>query len=130
MTPNNLCRSLIAYGSYAPGGERHRAFAHLPGTWRRGKMLGSLIAPPDGIGPGEADVIEAWLIEFADCTAALFTPEFEAQKRLLHDRWTALDAAMEPTCARHQARWWPEHCAPVVHATDMLVVNIYLPLVL
>ncbi len=83
MTPNNLCNSLIVYGSYAPGGPNHLVLADLPGEWRKGKIIAELIDPPDGIGPEEGDPTEAWVITFDDCHAEIFTPQWDAQKRLL-----------------------------------------------
>jgi hypothetical protein len=128
MTVNNACNTLIVYGSYVPGAENHSVFSTLPGEWKKGKILCGLIDPPDGIGPGENDEVEAWTIEFSDCQAELFTPEYEQQKRLLHDRWTALDRGMGHGWARSQSRWWPEGSDPVVGANGMIVVNIYVPL--
>lgn len=126
--PNNICRVLIVYGSYAPGGDNHELVSHLPGEWKKGKILANMIHPPDDIGPGEDHEIEAWTIQFSDCQAELFTAEWEAQERLLYERWTALDTAMGETWARDQRRWWPEGKEPVVAANGMIVVNIYLPL--
>lgn len=128
MAVNNVCSVLIVYGSYAPGGENHRIFSGLPGEWKKGKILCDLIYPPDGIGPGEIDEVEAWTIEFSDCQAELFTPEWETQERLLYERWTALDRAMGAGWARDQKRWWPEESEPVAGKNGMIVVNIYLPL--
>lgn len=128
MTVNNVSCHLIAYGSFAPGGKNHKVFSGLPGEWKRGKILCNLVDPPDGIGPGEACEIEAWTIKFSDCQAELFTPEYEVQKRLLHERWTALDGAMGSNWARDQWRWWPEDGIPVVGKYGMIVVNIYVPL--
>ncbi len=128
MTVNNVCSVLIVYGSYAPGGENHRVFSGLPGEWKKGKILCDLFSPPDGIGPGEIDEVEAWTIEFSDCQAELFTPEWETEKRLLYERWTALDQAMGDDWARDQRRWWPEESDPVVGKNGMIVVNIYVPL--
>lgn len=128
MTVNNVCNTLIVYGSYVPGGANHGGFSGLPGQWKKGKIVCSLIDPPDGIGPGEDREVEAWTIEFSDCQAELFTPEYEAQERLLYARWTDLDRAMGPGWARSQQRWWPEESEPVVGRNGMIVVNIYLPL--
>jgi hypothetical protein len=131
MTVNNVCKWLIVYGSYVPGTENHKVFSGLPGEWKKGKILCDLIDPPDGIGPagrGENDEVEAWTIEFSDCQTELFTPEWEAQKRLLYDRWTALDRAMGQAWVRNQERWWPEDSDPVVGENGMIVVNIYVPL--
>lgn len=127
MTLNNLCSALIVYGSYAPGGPNHGVFAHLPGTWRKGKIVAHLIEAPDAIGPGEGDVIEAWVIEFADCGARMYTAEWDAEKRMLHARWGALDAAMRGAWARDERRWWPESSRPIAPDPGMIVVNIYLP---
>ncbi|MHC2067250.1 hypothetical protein ACYFX5_07250 [Bremerella sp. T1] len=128
MTPNNLCQSLIVYGSYMPGRPNHSVVAHLPGTWRKGIIAANMILPPDGIGPGEEDAVEAWTITFDDCQAQMFTPEWDAQARLLYDRWNALDEAMGPTWARNQRRWWPAGSDMVPGGSDMIVVNIYLPI--
>ena len=128
MTVNNVCRALIVYGSHAPGGENHGVFSGLPGEWRKGKIRCALVSPPDGIGPGEIDEVEAWTIKFSDCRAELFTPEWETERRLLHERWTALDRAMGDEWARDQRRWWPEESDPVVGKNGMTVVNIYFPL--
>lgn len=128
MTVNNVCSYLIVFGSYAPGGENHSVFSKLPGTWKKGKILCSMMDPPDGIGPGEHNEVEAWTIEFSDCRAEIFTPEWETQRRLLHNRWTELDSKMGPEWARDSTRWWPEHCDPVVGQNGMIVVNIYVPL--
>lgn len=128
MALNNLCSALIVYGSFAPGGKNHAVFSRLPGTWQKGKFVASLISPPDGVGPGESDVIEAWMIKFNDCRAEMFTPEWEAQKGLLHDRWLALDVAMGEKWGRTQQRWWPDDCEPVAPHKMLNVVNIYLPI--
>jgi hypothetical protein len=128
MTVNNVCSVLIVYGSYAPGGEKHRIFSGLPGEWKKGKILCDLISPPDGIAPGEVDEVEAWTLKFSDCQAELFTPEWDIEKKLLYQRWTALDRAMGAGWARDQRRWWPEESDPVVGNNGMIVVNIYVPL--
>jgi hypothetical protein len=128
MTPNNVCTTLIVYGSYVPGAENHKVFAGLPGKWKKGKILCDLIDPPDGIGPDENEEVEAWTIEFSDCQAELFTPEYESQERLLYERWTALDRAMGHAWVRDQMRWWPEDSDPVVGMNGMIVVNVYVPL--
>jgi len=128
MTVNNVCCHLIAYGSFAPGGENHEVFSDLPGEWKKGKIVCDLLDPPDGIGPGEVREVEAWAIKFSDCLAELFTPEYEVQKRLLHERWTALDRAMGSGWSRDQRRWWPGDGPPVVGQNGMIVVNIYVPL--
>lgn len=127
MTINNVCNTLIVYGSFAPGAEKHKVFSGLPGEWKKGKILCNLIDPPDGIGPGENHEVEAWAIEFSDCRAELFTPEYETQKRLLFDRWTALDRAMGPDWARDERSWWPKDSDPVRGKNGQIVVNIYLP---
>jgi len=131
MTVNNVCKWLIVYGSYVPGAENHKVFSGLPGVWRKGKILCELIDPPDGIGPagqGENDEVEAWTIEFSDCQAELFTPEYDTQKRLLYHRWTVLDRDMGDAWVRDQERWWPEDSDSVVGKNGMIVVNIYVPL--
>jgi hypothetical protein len=128
MTVNNVCRTLIAFGSYVPGGEKHAVFSGLPGKWKKGKILCDLIDPPDSIGRGENDEIEAWTIEFSDCKAKLFTPEHETQERLLYERWMALDRAMGSDWARDQWRWWPKGRKPLAGKNGMIVVNIYVPL--
>ena len=128
MSVNNVCKMLIVYGSYVPGAENHRVFSGLPGEWKKGKILCDLMDPPDGIGPGDNQEVEAWTIEFSDCQAELFTPEYETQKRLLYERWTALDRAMGQSWGRDQWRWWPEDSDPVVGKNGMIVVNIYVPL--
>lgn len=128
MTVNNVCRVLIAYGTYAPGGENHGVFSGLPGGWRKGKIVCDLPDPPDGIGPGEGREVEAWAIEFSDCQAELFTSEYEVQERLLYERWTALDRSMGSGWARDQRRWWPADAPPLVGKNGMVVVNIYVPL--
>ena len=87
-----------------------------------------MIDPPDGIGPGEVHEVDAWTIEFADCQAEMFTPEWDQEKRLLHERWTSLDAEMGQGWARNSARWWPEDAKPIVGNDAMIVVNIYVPL--
>jgi hypothetical protein len=128
MAVNNICSTLIVYGSYVPGGKNHCIFSDLPGEWVKGKILCDLKQPPDGIGPGENQEVEAWTIEFSDCQAELFTPEWETQKRLLHKRWTGLDRTMGEGWARDQCRWWPAGSDPVVGKNGMIVVNIYVPL--
>lgn len=128
MTVNNVCQSLIVYGSYVPGAENHSVFSNLPGEWKKGKIVCDLLSSPDDIGPGENDMVEAWTIEFSDCQAEMFTPEYESQERILYERWTTLDRAMGANYAREQRRWWPEDSDPVVGANGMIVVNIYVPL--
>jgi hypothetical protein len=128
MAVNNACNMLIVHGSYAPGAENHSVFSALPGEWKKGKILCNLIEPPDEIGPGENHEVEAWVIKFSDCQADLFTPEYENQKRLLYDRWTALDRAMGRSWVRHQTRWWPEGSDPVAGGNGMIAVNCYVPL--
>jgi hypothetical protein len=127
MKVNNVCSTLIAYGSYVPGAKNHSVFGGLPGKWKKGKILCDLLDPPDGIGPDENDEVEAWTIEFSDCQAELFTPEYEMEKRVLYDRWMALDRAMGHAWARDQRRWWPEESDPVAGENGMIVVNIYVP---
>lgn len=128
MTVNNVCKKLIVYGSYVPGAENHGVFSGLPGEWKKGKILCDLVDPPDDIGPGENDEVEAWTIEFSDCQAEMFTPEYDTEERLLYERWTVLDRAMGHGWARDQRRWWPEGSNPVVGKNGMIVVNIYVPL--
>ena len=127
--PNNLCSSLIVYGSYAPGGENHHVVAHLPGTWRKGKILATQLAVIDEIGPDESDVIPAWVIHFSDCQERLKfrSPERHARTCMLDERWTSLDQAMGDHWARDEMQWWPEECDPD-DSDGMIVVNIYLPL--
>lgn len=127
MEPNNLCNTLITYGSYAPGGSNHHLFSDLPGEWIQGKILATSIAT-DEIGPGEGDIIEAWTITFSDCTAEMFTPEWEVQEKLLYDRWQELDRRIGAGWGRDSRRWWPSGSAPTVGQNGMIVVNIYLPL--
>ncbi len=131
MEPNNLCRALIVYGSYAPGGENHHLVADLPGTWQQGQLLATQIGR-DELAPGESDIVDAWMIKFSDCNAVMFTPEWEAQKTLLLERWKQLDLNMGEQWARTIWRWWPKSHAQKPSEFEagkngMVVVNIYLP---
>lgn len=127
MEPNNLCNTLIAYGSYAPGGNNHHFFSDLPGEWTKGKIVATSISANE-IGPGEQDIIEAWTIEFSDCNAEMFTPEWDIQEKLLYDRWKELDRRVGAGWGRGSTRWWPSDSEPIVAQNGMIVVNIYLPL--
>jgi hypothetical protein len=127
MEPNNLCSSLIAYGSYAPGGNNHHLFSDLPGDWVRGRIVATAIGN-DELGPGERDMIEAWTIEFKDCTAEMFPPEWENQEKQLYDRWQELDRGIGAGWGRGSMRWWPANSDPIVGQNGMIVVNVYLPL--
>jgi len=127
---NNLCGSLIVYGTYAPGGPNHHIFSRLPGVWRKGMILASLPAPPDGIGceeDQEDQEVEAWVIEFSSSWSVVGTPEWDQEKRALYDQWMALDEAMGEDWARDTLRWWPEGSQPS-STEGMIVVNAYLPL--
>jgi hypothetical protein len=126
MEPNNLCQTLIVYGSYAPGGSNHHLFSDIPGEWIQGKIVATSMGP-DEIGPGENELITAWKITFSDCTAEMFTPDWDEQKKLLYDRWLLLDQRMGAGWARGSRRWWPAENEPVVGQNGMIVVNIYLP---
>ncbi len=131
MEPNNICRALIVYGSYAPGGENHHLVADLPGKWQQGQILATKIGR-DELASGESDIVDAWMIEFSDCNADMFTPEWEAQKTLLLERWKQLDLNMGEQWARTTRRWWPESHAQKPSELEagkngMVVVNIYLP---
>ncbi|MGH1542031.1 MAG: immunity 22 family protein [Arenicella sp.] len=126
MEPNNLCRSLIVYGSYAPGGVNHNIFSDLPGEWVKGKIVAAIIGP-DEIAPGETDITEAWMMTFSDCNAEMFTPEWDKQEALLHSRWQQLDHRMGEQWARDSRRWWPDESEPEIANNGMVVVNIYLP---
>ncbi len=131
MEPNNICRALIVYGSYAPGGENHHLVADLPGKWQQGQILATQIGA-DELASGESDIVDAWMIEFSDCNAGMFTPEWEAQKILLLERWKQLDLRMGEQWARTTRRWWPESHAQKPSELEagkngMVVVNIYLP---
>ncbi len=131
MEPNNICRALIVYGSYAPGGENHHLVANLPGKWQQGQILATQIGR-DELASGESDIVDAWMIEFSDCNAGMFTPEWEAQKILLLERWKQLDLKMGEQWARTTRRWWPNTNAQQPSELEagkngMVVVNIYLP---
>ena len=127
MALNNLCRSLIVYGSYIPGGKNHNQLSDLPGEWLKGKILGCCQVSPDDLALGKTE-IEAWVLHFSDCQAQMFTPEWDLQKRRLHQRWTTLDQRMGESWARYSMRWWPEGADPIVGQNGMRVLNIYVPL--
>lgn len=134
MEPNNLCSSLIVYGSYGPGGKNHHIFSDLPGEWVKGKIVATKVGA-DEIAPGETEVIRAWAISFSDCNAKMFTPEWDEQRALLHERWQQLDCRMGEQWARGSRRWWPDkskwwkpdRSLPEVGKNGMIAVNIYLP---
>lgn len=127
MEPNSLCKTLITYGSYSPGGNKHHLLSDLPGEWVKGKLVAESIAV-DVIGPSERDIIEAWKIEFSDCHAEMFTPEWDTQRELLYNRWRDLDQRFGTGWGRGSMRWWPKDAEPVVGQNGMIVVNVYLPL--
>lgn len=127
MEPNNLCCSLIVYGFHAPGGEKHHVFSELPGEWLKGKVPAVSLDPTMNASV-QAAYTEAWLIHFSDCNAKMFTPEWEQQKALLHNRWQELDCKLGAGWARNSIRWWPFESVPEVGKNGMLAVNIYLPL--
>ncbi|MCR6476032.1 hypothetical protein NU688_07685 [Variovorax sp. ZS18.2.2] len=126
--PNNHSSVLIAYGSHAPGGANHHVYASLPGKWRKGFINQICHEAPDDIGPEEGHLIEAWLLELPGKNVEMYTPEYEARKRTLHDIWTGLDAAIGPEWGRTGMRWWPEGSEPLAGANGMLVANIHVPL--
>ncbi len=128
MTRNNVCNSLIVYGSWSPGGENHYLVSELPGEWKKGIMLVGGDSKRDDIQPGENKKTEAWIIEFSDCSAEMFTKEWEAQKLSLFDRWTELDIKMGSELERDQRSWWPEGQEPIRGKNGQLVVNVYLPI--
>ena len=131
--PNNLCASLIVYGSYAPGGDNHNIFASLPGEWKKGKIkVGNTPAgtpDKDDIEKGDDYQMEAWMIEFSDCNTETSGPHEKEQKHLLFERWNTLDQAMGTSWGRAMARWWPDSFIPEDEDDDgMLVVNMYFPI--
>ncbi len=125
MEPNNICRALIVYGSYAPDGENHHLVSDLPGEWKQGKIVADQLGV-DELAAGENDIVDAWMIEFSDCKADMFTPEWEAQEDLLLQRWKELDLRMGEQWARTTRRWWPASSEPEAGENGMIVVNIYL----
>lgn len=130
MTVNeadNSASALIAYGSYAPGGENHARLAFFPGEWRKGYVLGTRHTSADDIGPGEG-LIDAWVLEFPRPQADVNSPEYQAWARRLSDLWKGLDNVMGANMARDSRPWWPEGSAIDVGAAGMKVANIYLPL--
>lgn len=126
--PNNRSSQLIAYGSAAPGGARHGVFAPLPGAWRRGFIQATRHDDPDDIGPGEGDLVEAWLLELQTSAADEGSPEHQAWRRDRHERWIALDAAMGAAWGRDERSWWPEGANPVRGSAGQRIGNVYLPL--
>ncbi|RZS93573.1 hypothetical protein [Aquimarina brevivitae] len=135
MTKNNYCNSLIVYGSWAPGGKNHFLVEDLPGAWKKGVILAGHGSKGDDLHPGEAVKIEAWIIEFADCTAPLFSEEWEKQKVLLYERWTALDTKMGMHLVRtahswwpKKAKWWHKEIKPIRGENGQQVVNMYVPI--
>jgi len=127
MSKNNICRSLIVYGSCSPGSENHGLVSHLPGTWIKGKILVGDMSTGDTIFPGEDKETEAWVLQFSDCKADMFTPEWDKQEQMLFERWTELDVKMGPGLGRDQRSWWPEGQEPIPGKNGQQVVNIYLP---
>jgi len=113
VEPNNLCCSLIVYGFHAPGGEKHHVFSELPGEWLKGKVPAVSLDPTMNASV-QAAYTEAWLIHFSDCNAKMFTPEWEQQKALLHNRWQELDCKLGAGWARNSIRWWPFESVPEV----------------
>lgn len=128
MVQNNLCSSLIVYGSYAPGGTKHHLVSDLPGEWEKGFILGGRSTEGDQIYPGEELQVEAWLIKFEDCKALMFSEERFGQDIKLYNRWQQLDSAMDPHMGRTQRSWWPEASEPIRGKNGQQVVNIYLPI--
>ena len=135
MTPNNRCRYLIVYGSYAPGGANHHIFNDVPGTWRRGFASARMVRPPDGI-QGDSGEVDAWLFSFAGMDAELFSPERKEQDRRLHELWEQLDERMGPRFVRDSRGWHAAEPSGVTdqpadegrspRESDRIVVNIYL----
>ncbi len=135
MTRNNICNSLIVYGSWAPGGKNHHLVQDLPGDWKKGIMLAGNGSSGDNLYPGENIKIESWIIKFSDCLAEMFTEEWEAQKVMLFDRWTELDAKMGRDLGRDQRSWWPKKVKwwhkenePIRGKNGQQVINVYLPI--
>lgn len=127
MTRNNVCNSLIVYGSWCPGGENYHVVSDLPGEWRKGFILVGGHSKGDDIYSGEDMQIEAWIIQFSDGTAEMFTEEWEAQKRILFERWNQLDIEVGTELERDQTSWWPEGEKPIRGNDSQQVVNVYLP---
>jgi hypothetical protein len=127
MAKNNICKSLIVYGSWQPGGKNHSLVEHLPGEWQKGRMLVGAGSDGDDIYPGEDRLIDAWILKFSDCSAELFSPEWEEEKKMLFERWENLDKSMGAGLERDQRSWWPTGQEPISGANGQLVVNIYLP---
>jgi len=128
VTRNNICNSLIVYGSWSPGGENHHLVKALPGTWKKGKMLVGGKTIGDDLHSGENKQVDAWILKFSDCTAKMFTPEWEEQKRMLFERWTQLDIKMGSKLERNLGDWWPEGKELIRGKNGHLVVNMYVPL--
>ncbi|MDP9836170.1 hypothetical protein J2T09_000912 [Neorhizobium huautlense] len=124
---DNASSALIAYGSYAPGGENHARLAFFAGEWRKGFVLGTRHTSNDDIGPGE-DLIDAWVLEFPRPQADGDSPEYQAWARRLADLWSGLDQVMGAKMVRDSRPWWPEGTEIVVGAVGMKVATIYLPL--
>ncbi|MEB2845684.1 hypothetical protein [Endobacterium cereale] len=119
--------ALIAYGSYAPGGENHARLAFFAGEWRKGFVLGRRHMSDDDIGPGE-DLIDAWVLEFPRPQADVNSPEYQAWARRLSDLWMGLDNVMGKKMARHSRPWWPEGVDISADAGAAKMASIYLPL--
>ncbi|NOQ73553.1 MAG: hypothetical protein GQ574_16225 [Crocinitomix sp.] len=128
MTRNNLCNSIIVYGSWAPGGVNHHLVNGLPGEWRKGQILTNSGSSGDNLFPGEHKSIEAWILKFSDYNAEMFSPEWEKQQLSLFERWEELDRKMGAKMSRSQTSWWPELDETVRGQHGQQVVNIYLPM--
>lgn len=124
---DNASSALIAYGSYAPGGENHVRLAFFAGEWRKGYVLGTRHTSDDDIGPGEHP-IDAWLLEFPRPQADVNTPEYQAWAGRLADLWGGLDMVMGAQMARDSRAWWPEGSNLIAGAAGMKMATIYLPL--
>lgn len=122
----NASSALIAYGSYAPGGENHARLAFFPGEWRKGYVLGTRHTSEDDIGPGH-ELIEAWVLEFPRPQADENSPEYQAWARRLSDVWTGLDNVMGAKMLRDSRPWWPEGSDIAIGAVGLKVATIYLP---
>ncbi len=129
MTVNeadNRALALIAYGSYAPGGENHARLSFFSGEWRKGFVLGTRHTSDDDIGPGE-DLIDAWVLELPHPQEDLSSRQNKAWLFRLHDLWMALDAVMGEGMVRDSWQWCPKDSSATDDAAGTVMANIYLP---